>query len=152
VQGHPEYPRTSDIDAPLRAAIVSLLGIGISLAAGYVSLLYGGYSKQNREKADDIAESRGWADLLPSNNNSQGYGLNATAKRWARPCKPKEELAPVFKVFVVLATLSLVAHLVILEWSIGCCDDACSIEARSPHRVRGQSRIPCRCSTNSLSA
>lgn len=101
-----------------KAFAAATVGIVVSGFSGYVSLLYGGYSNQNWEKADQIAEDRGWKDLLPSDDKSPGFALHTIAKRWARPCKPTEGLAPVFKVFVVLAMLSMLAHLAVLLWSV----------------------------------
>ena len=48
---------------------VAILGAGVSFLAGYVSLLYGGYSNRNWEKANQIAFNRGWYDLLPKTSN-----------------------------------------------------------------------------------
>jgi hypothetical protein len=45
--------------------IISMLGISVSISSGYITILYGGYSNRNWQKADDIAENRGWKDLLP---------------------------------------------------------------------------------------
>ncbi|MFX0202763.1 MAG: hypothetical protein ACFFCW_42205 [Candidatus Hodarchaeota archaeon] len=111
-------PNPLGIKEPLITLGVATLGMGVSALAGYISLLYGGYSNQNWEKADQIATSRGWKDLLPLDHEAQGHGLNAIAKRLARPCKPQVELAPVFVVFLVLAAFSLAAHLTILSLSI----------------------------------
>ena len=111
-------PDPLGIKEPLIALGVATLGMGVSALAGYISLLYGGYANRNWEKADQIAASRGWEDLLPLEHKAPGHGLNAIAKRWARPCKPKDKLAPVFIVFILLATFSLAAHLTILSLSI----------------------------------
>ncbi len=110
-------------------AFVSVIGIVASIVAGYISLLYGGYANRNWEIADAIARSCGWTDLLPSGAKlPSNYGaaiklprkqgrLNAIAKRWAQPCDPEQKLAQVFCVYLLLAALSLVAHLAVLGWS-----------------------------------
>ena len=113
-------PDEWELRHPLRSALVSVLGIGISLAAGYISILYGGYSNRNWKKADDIAELREWKDLCPSGADPvvpRGM-FNRWAWRWAKPCEPEKALAPVFKVFLALAVFSCVAHVTILGWSL----------------------------------
>lgn len=115
-------PNLLELNAPLRARVVSILGISISIGAGYICLLYGGYSNRNWRKADDIAELQNWNELLPAEDKLQGREVdgrvNALAWRLARPCKPKEKLAPVFSVFLVIAGISCLSHLAILIWSL----------------------------------
>jgi hypothetical protein len=130
-------PNALELNAPFRALIVSTLGISVSIGSGYITLLYGGYSNRNWQKADDIAESRGWKDLFAVQASqhpqaaapAQGlddhsrwdrfkHRFNAIAWRWAHPCKPKENLPPVFAVFLVAAGFSCLGHLVILIWSL----------------------------------
>ena len=60
-------PTAGEISHPLRMMAVSLLGLVVSGIAGYVTLLYGGYANRNWAKADEIADRRGWLDLLPGN-------------------------------------------------------------------------------------
>jgi hypothetical protein len=43
---------------PLRALMDSVLGISISIAAGYISLLYGGYSNRSWQKGDQMRITR----------------------------------------------------------------------------------------------
>ena len=119
-------PETFALSQPIKAIAASAVGIVVSALAAYVALLYGGYANQNWEKADQLAENRGWLDLLPSDKESLGFALHAIARRWARPCKPAEGLPPVFTVFVVLAMLSLVAHLTVVLWSVAVMWSACS--------------------------
>jgi len=97
---------------PLRAFGVAMLGMGVSAAAGYVSLLYGGYANRNWEKADRIARKRGWYDLLPPDPDKEprGVGLNGFAKRLARPCNPEVRLPLVFVWFFFAAVLLFFAH------------------------------------------
>jgi len=140
-------PKTLRFKEPTITLLSAMLGAGVSLFALYISLMYGGYSNQNWEKADQIARNRNWCDLLPSNKASpcqnkrhkdeadpvreqqkSGSGfdpfgwlhlkLNLFAKGLARPCKPEERLAPVFIVFFCLATLSLLLHLAIFWRSV----------------------------------
>src|SRR5215213_6986884 len=58
-------PHEAGPNASVRALVVSILGIIVSICSAYIALLYGGYSNRNWQKADDIAECRGWRDLLP---------------------------------------------------------------------------------------
>lgn len=103
---------------PLVTFFVATLGIVISGVAGYVSLLYGGYANRNWGKADQIAASRKWKDLLPTDEDPSGHGLNTMAMRLAKPCKPQEELAPVFKWFFAFAVSALALHLAVFIWSL----------------------------------
>jgi hypothetical protein len=110
---------------PGKMMVVSLLGLVISGLAGYLTLLYGGYANRNWAKADQIARKRGWLDLLPESSSgdtredgkSRPSRLAAIAWRFARPCEPKRELAPVFVVFLFLSILSGLADCVFLIWS-----------------------------------
>jgi hypothetical protein len=112
---------------PLRILGAAILGIGVSVLAVYVSLLYGRYSNQNWYKADYIARNRGWYDLLPLRENDIpeielngiAYRLNRLAIRWARPCKPEERLAPVFEVFFLGAMILFLLHLGWVDFSFG---------------------------------
>jgi hypothetical protein len=132
------------LEKPRIAMLVAVLGVGVSILALYISLLYGGYSNQNWEKADKIACDRKWYDLLPPNGSyprhddihkggaepvpePQGLGsrqdgkphlLNCLPRSWAKPSDPKKMLAPVFITFFCLATLSLVLHLVIFVCAV----------------------------------
>jgi hypothetical protein len=116
------------ISHPVRMMTVSSLGLLVSAVAGYVTLLYGGYANRNWAKADDIADRRGWCDLLPgdlgdrnSKKRQKSSRLNNVAWHWARPCYPDAELAPVFKVYGLLALLGGVAHGVFFSWSVLAC-------------------------------
>ena len=112
---------------PERALGVALLGICVSFFAGYISLLYGGYSNRNWEKADEIARHRGWYALLPLEKtpNCQNTlkkmceegSLNVIAKRLARPCDPKKTLAPVFQQFFIASMVLLFVHFVFAFYS-----------------------------------
>jgi hypothetical protein len=114
------------LEEPRRAFMVAMLGIFVSAVAGYVALLYGGYSNRNWAKADEIARRQGWRNLVPPDDSTphkstdrEAKGpLNSIAWRFARPCRPKEELAPVFKVFLGLSAGSLLLHLAVLVWSL----------------------------------
>jgi hypothetical protein len=126
---------------PARAVMVSAIGVGVSLAAGYVALLYGGYANRNWKEADDIARRRGWDDLwLPENRseisrtNANGTGFASSGRKhfasgrrklnaWAWKCststEPADYLAPVFEAFLLFALVALAAHLAIVAWSLG---------------------------------
>ena len=108
-----------EFENPVRALGVALLGIGVSFFAGYISLLYGGYSNRNWEKADEIARHRGWYDLRASNNKNVTRNgiLNPIAAKLARPCDPKETLAPVFQQFFFASMLLFFVHFVFAFYS-----------------------------------
>jgi hypothetical protein len=99
-------------------AVTLLIGILASLLTGYVAVLYGGYANRNWDMADRIARQRGWSDLVPDKSDLSGRGWHVTAWRWARSCQPREELPPVFLLFLVLAGLALLAHLGIFVWTV----------------------------------
>lgn len=100
-------------EEPLRAMGATILGLLLSALAAYVTLVYGGYSNRNWEKAEQIAYRRGWNDLLPTQTDTPSTGLNEIARKWARPCKPESELAPIFIVFFVSAGLLFVVHCIV---------------------------------------
>lgn len=111
---------------PGRMMVVSLLGVLVSAVAGYLALLYAGYSNRNWAKADDIARRRQWFDLLPegSDKMTPEHGgkpdhLAEFAWRLARPCLPQTNLAPVFTIFSALAIATGFVHVGFLAWS--CC-------------------------------
>jgi hypothetical protein len=101
------------------AVLISVLGIGVSVTAGYVVVLYGGYANHNWQQADEIARGRGWIDLLPSHEGStKPTGkLNALALRWAAPREPTAHQAPIFVVFLTLSAALFIAHTLVLCWS-----------------------------------
>lgn len=118
-------PASAGVQHPARVRVVSLLGILLSAFAAYLVILYGGYSNRNWAKADEVARKHKWWDLTP-----EGSPVKMTPERgckpdrlavvaWgrARPCYPQTELAPVFKIFFVLALLAGLAHGVFLMWS-----------------------------------
>jgi hypothetical protein len=112
-----------------KALAASVLGFVIAVVAGYVSLLYGGYSNRNWAQADAIAETLAerrskWSSLLPRNsgaiadttpNTSPFAGL---AWRLGRPCDPIAQLAPIFAVFAGLALGAGVFHMSVFVLSI----------------------------------
>jgi hypothetical protein len=109
---------------PHRMMVVSLLGVLVSTLAGYLALLYGGYSNRNWAKADRIARRHGWVDLLPEGpdqmiperGDKPGWFAEFAWKR-ARPCLPQTYLAPVFKVFSALAIVAGIVHASLFVWS-----------------------------------
>ena len=106
---------------PEKVIFYALLGIVISLVAGYVAILYAGYSNRNWAAADYIAEQQQWYSLLPTHRQKpaarQPSFLAAVAKQRARPHDPTLELAPIFTLFVVLAACAAATHLGFLIWS-----------------------------------
>lgn len=105
---------------PRQAVMYSALGIIISGIAAYTVLLYAGYSNRNWQKADEIAEPRGWSDLLPrrSQDTRRLPLLVRTSNKLAKDCDPRSNIAPVFTVFAALSILFLLMHLVVLIRSI----------------------------------
>ena len=106
---------------PVPTFFLGGLGILTSVAAGLVALLYGGYANWNWARADEIAEARGWHDLLPDGPKREGRhnptGLAALAKKLAGPKDCAKPLAPVFLVFMLLAAISGMVHLAFFIWS-----------------------------------
>lgn len=58
-------PTSPRVQHPGRMMVISLLGVLVSVVAGYLAILYGGYSNRNWAKADEIARKHNWLDLLP---------------------------------------------------------------------------------------
>jgi hypothetical protein len=99
-------------------AITLIIGVLVSFLTGYIVVLYGGYANRNWDMADRIARRRGWRDLEPDKSELQGRGWQVRAWRWARSCEPREELPPVFLLFLALAGLALLAHLGVFVWTL----------------------------------
>jgi hypothetical protein len=118
-------PTFPNIQHPGRMMAVSLLGVLVSGFAGYLVILYAGYSNRNWAMADKIARRRNWRDLLPEGAPREmtpelGWRPERVATRawnWARPCYPQTEVAPVFKIFLTLTIVSGIAHSVFFFWS-----------------------------------
>lgn len=114
-----------ELESPRRMMALSLLGLGVSAVAGYLTLLYAGYTNANWAKADEIADRHGWVDLLPEgssgrktpNEGKKTSRLNRWAWHLARPCYPDRELAPVFKAYLLLATLAGLVHTLFAIWA-----------------------------------
>jgi hypothetical protein len=109
-----------------RVTVVSLLGILVSGVAGYLVLLYAGYSNRNWAKADDIARKHQWLDLLPEGpdkmtpeHGGKPDRLAECAWGLARPCLPQTHLARVFAIYSALALFTGLVHVGFLAWS--CC-------------------------------
>jgi hypothetical protein len=108
------------LNEPQRAAMVSALGGGLSFIAGFVVLLYGGYSNHNWQLADEIAKARGWGDLLPSHHltgPTKGI-VNRTALFLARPCEPLRQQAPIFWLFLIVSVMMFAFHATLLIWAL----------------------------------
>ena len=106
---------------PVSSVMVSLLGLVLSGLATYVVLLYAGYANRNWAQADMIARKRAWRDLLPkggAGETTPRQGLAWVAWRWAREFDPERKLAPVFRVYALLAIVSSLANLFLLVWSL----------------------------------
>jgi hypothetical protein len=105
---------------------LTLLGAAISLVAMYVALLYGGYTKTNWAKADEIAIANGRADLVPDYSRLKGKEsksgklsvVPAIAEKLAGPCDPRKTMAPVFFLFAGLALSMVIAHLIFVGLSL----------------------------------
>ena len=100
---------------PLAALLMSLMGVGVSVAAAFIALLYGGYSKRNWDHADDLARYNHWYRLIPAGIHESAWptpraerGLLGRAMRWSSH-KP-EKLAPVFPFFFWISMLSGIIH------------------------------------------
>jgi len=107
---------------PVATLMLAGAGSFVSLAAGFIALLYGGYANWNWARAHDIARVRKWKDLLPETNypqeNGEPTGLTAYAAQHADPkCAPMH-LASIFIIFFRLALVSTLVHLSILIWSV----------------------------------
>jgi hypothetical protein len=114
---------------PINGIIFALLGLVISVVAGYVSLLYGGYSNWNWAKAAAIAADQAkryakWNDLLPKHFKIDAQQKTSNFCRWARnfggPCDATTQLPPIFCVYTWLATLAILFHLIVLIFSASC--------------------------------
>lgn len=116
---------------PFEGISVALLGIVISGVAGYVSLLYAGYSNWNWAQADSIARDQAtrhpaWVQFLPEKADAvlerwkleKPSFLCAVALRLGKPCYPTKQLAPIFWVYGWLALGAMVFHLSILLLSL----------------------------------
>jgi hypothetical protein len=115
---------------PYAGIYLAILGLVIAGVAGYVALLYGGYSNWNWAKADAIARARSddpkWKALLPTQatalleekTNRKPTWSCARALQWGRPCIPTEELPPIFRLFALLAVGSAILYLVFLVLSV----------------------------------
>lgn len=105
---------------PQQAVLFSTLGIIISGIAAYTVLLYAGYSNQNWQKADDIARHHGWSDLVspPSPDTAGLPPLARISNRFAKPCDPKIDIAPVFRVFAAVSILFVLMHLFVIVRSL----------------------------------
>jgi hypothetical protein len=117
-------------DTPYAGIYLAILGLVITAVAGYVALLYGGYSNWNWAKADGIARARSddpkWKALLPTQatalleekTNRKATWSCTRALQWGRPCIPTEELPPIFRLFALLAIGSAILYLVFLVLSV----------------------------------
>ncbi|MFM0144933.1 hypothetical protein [Paraburkholderia sp. RL18-085-BIA-A] len=120
------------ITEPYVGICLALLGFVIACVAGYVSLLYGGYSNWNWAKADAIARSQvsrdpRWKKLLPEHSIEAVDGTRrkasvfcAIAVRLGRPCDPVTQLAPIFSLYAWLALFTALFHLLVFLLSV--CD------------------------------
>ncbi len=111
---------------PGRAILISFLGINVSAIAAYVVILYAGYSNQNWRTAGAIAEGKTWQGMTnppewtPDTSQKRlmalrgKWGLIALSEKWARPCNPQKEFAPVFIVFFVLSCLFISLHIAVM--------------------------------------
>jgi hypothetical protein len=117
------------ITTPRSGISLAFLGLVISLVAGYVSLLYGGYSNRNWAKAAAIAGKQAqsypkWNELLPENLKVIAQQKTSYFWRWAtnfgRPCNPIRQLPPIFCVYTWLAVCVALFHFIVLILSAMC--------------------------------
>lgn len=116
------------MNQPWKVIGLALLGIVVSCVSLYVVVLYGGYSNWNWAKADEIALTHGWRDLVrkppvgASEKQDPGKDkasyLARKGEEFSEPHDHKRELAPVFRVFAGLACAAALAHLILLIWSV----------------------------------
>jgi hypothetical protein len=143
------------LNQPERAAPYAAIGAIVSITTAFVALVYGGYANRNWYKADEIASSEEWTDLLPPEAATEAlkapwYRRRLIRRSWsrsllphsqvrhgkttdiswrrrspntwawllARPCDPTKDLAPVFKLFLSLASGSLLLHIGVIVWSL----------------------------------
>ncbi len=120
------------VNESFKGICVALVGTAISVVAGYVSLLYGGYSNWNWAQADAIARDQAtrhprWAEFLPENAKAAREKWKqlgkpsipcAIALRCGRPCYPTKQLAPIFSLYLGLALGATLFHLSILLLSV----------------------------------
>ena len=112
-------PDSFAFSKPVAALFLATVGVVISIAAGFVAFIYGGYASNNWARGDKIATARGWHELLHSGSNalehSKSIGL---AARFVRREDCATSLAWIFIIFMIFAILSAVIHSTILVWSI----------------------------------
>ena len=84
---------------------MAIVGIGLSVVATFVTLLYGSYAAWNWALADDIAKAHNWSRLLPDytpRDVEQSGWQQGLIRRLAAPCKGK--ISPVFWAYLVFST------------------------------------------------
>ena len=107
---------------PGQVVLLLVMGMLISSAAGYVTLLYGGYANRNWARAEYFAKKHDWRNLLPETDaryqgpvpRTDRRGMAGIAWWFARHCDPETELPPVFRVFFFLALVMFVTNGVFL--------------------------------------
>jgi hypothetical protein len=97
--------------------LLTVLGILVSLVAGLIAVVYGGYAAWNWAIADEIAELNQWEFLRPTHEPVGKKDMGVPLKL-AKP-RPKR-LAPIFWIFIAVATASTAVHVLILSgvWRI----------------------------------
>jgi len=122
----------SKLKEPIVAGLLAGVGLGISLVAALIVLIYGGYANWRWAEADQIADAYDWDYLLPTNSpfdtakdrykdeSDNRNPLVGFALRRAEPRLPHKKLAPIFWIFFWGAVFSFLIHLFVLMWSIGC--------------------------------
>jgi hypothetical protein len=90
-------------------------GMLLSILAGYLTIVYAGYSNWNWASADHIARGRpGWPHFHLITDEAKSSWIAREANKRGRPCNPSIEVAPVFRYFLRATSMSLLSHAFLL--------------------------------------
>ena len=118
---HLDTSASISLEDPIKPVLLAALGMIVSCLAGWVAVLFGGYANRNWQKADEIAKSQGWPDLLLHTKEAvaEGSGFHAWLNRralGATRCEPTKKLAYVFIIYAGGASLLWIIHFGVLVW------------------------------------
>jgi hypothetical protein len=111
-------------------AVLAILGMIVSILAGCVTLMYGGYAKRNWAMADSIAELKGWYDLVPGKRSRVSVHLEEKLQtrtpiwpaNWADKLSktedPLQKLAPIFRWFFWFAVGSFILQMALFAGAL----------------------------------